>query len=266
MKKFRDFKLAPTATLDTKTVKLIAAALLLGAGSKIVSSIALSVFKPHNVDPQSIAVGTKTTEAIGQEYGFIQESQRLGRAANMKMKEASGRPLLAAFMATLQNVLHVQFPSKEFLWDMEYQILDTHAPGQNPASDVAVLLLHSKGMIRPLLLYEYKPIVDLRPMDVNERWLLQALHKAYYCLHENKIPSCIVCLTDLEAWHYIKVSQTRSLSSPLIQIKWSKLVVYDNSKPPLPQSSQPLWQILPPSTQEFTRHVEFIITAVSQLL
>lgn len=101
-----------------------------------------------------------TTGAIMKEYSHIKEVRSLGRAASLKVKEALGRPLLGLFVSTVQNVLHVKFPQRTFMWDMEYPVVKNRTPGQNPATDAAILLLKCDMAVRPLVLYEYKPTVD----------------------------------------------------------------------------------------------------------
>jgi hypothetical protein len=54
------------------------------------------------------------------------------------------------------------------------------------------------------MLFEYKPVVDLRPDAVNQGNIMEVLIQVFYCLSQRNVHSIVHCLTDLTAWHYFK--------------------------------------------------------------
>lgn len=95
---------------------------------------------------------------------------------------------------------------------MEFTVMDTNNPGKNPASDGTVAAIHQvssclgvsfKQTLRPVVLYEYKPLVHTNPRAVSGRDLTELLIQGYYCFRKYEIDSCLLCLTDLHNWHYI---------------------------------------------------------------
>ena len=63
------------------------------------------------------------------------------------------------------------------------------------------------GDILPLVLYEYKPIVDTRLMAVHPDHLMELFLQGYYCLCQYKLETVIHCLTDLQQWYYFKLKR-----------------------------------------------------------
>lgn len=146
-------------------------------------------------------------------------------------------PLLIDVVAYLTELLCVRFSPCTFMCDMEYVIMNSQKPGQNPA-DAEVVLSHVDGKLQQVVLFEYKPSVDTRSLSVNDGHLLQLLIEAYYYLTYHSIPACIFCLTDLQMWYYFKIKKGMS-TGPLIQIEWAKVVQV----------------ALPYKKQEFVNHV-----------
>ena len=107
-------------------------------------------------------------------------------------KEACGIPLLEVFVAHLAKTL-TDTTSFDFLADMEYSVV-THKlkQGMKPASDAAmvVALVHQ---LKPVLLYEYKPVVDLRVDRVERNDLKEVVLKGFYCLYQHNVPTVIHC-------------------------------------------------------------------------
>jgi hypothetical protein len=87
---------------------------------------------------------------------------------------------------------------------MEYTVMDTKRAGVNPSCDTAmVVTVSSQTDNQPIILYEYKPVVDPRRDYVNVRDLLEALMQGFYCVHFRKVTSIVQCLTDMHTWHFM---------------------------------------------------------------
>lgn len=108
---------------------------------------------------------------------------------------------------------------------MEYVVNTTDSAGKNPSADAAVVSVPGNDL--PLLLYEYKPVVDPRPPFVNTKDLLELLVQGFYCLCKRAISRVIHCLTDLYTWHYIELGLNESHGG--LVVVWNKTFVYDSS-------------------------------------
>ena len=73
--------------------------------------------------------------------------------------------------------------------------------GTKPACDGAVTAITSETHM-PIILFEYKPVVDLRLEAIDLRSLMETLIQGYYCIYQHKVCSIIHCLTDLFQWYY----------------------------------------------------------------
>ena len=63
-----------------------------------------------------------------------------------------------------------------FRGDMEYMVLKTKKPGSNPATDAAVIAITTVAeKALPMILFEYKPVVDLRSDAVNQDHIMEVL-------------------------------------------------------------------------------------------
>ena len=142
----------------------------------------------------------------------------------MHQKEASGVPLLAVFILNIVQKLNEQFVDLKFSADMEYTVMDTKRAGVNPSCDTAmVVTVLSQTDNQPIILYEYKPVVDPRGAFVNTRDLLEALIQGFYCVHFRKVKSIVQCLTDMHTWHFMKLNK----QSNHINIEWYKSIKED---------------------------------------
>ena len=107
--------------------------------------------------------------------------------------------------------------------------MDTNRAGVNPSCDTAmVVTVLSQTDNQPILLYEYKPmvneyVVDPRGAFVNTRDLLEALIQGFYCVHCRKVKSILQCLTDMHTWHFMKLNK----HSNQISIEWYKSIQED---------------------------------------
>ena len=105
-------------------------------------------------------------------------------------KEACGAPILGSFVTYLAIELRKTIPNRAFKADMEFAlVVDKVNPGVKPASDAAVVAITSKSTRKPILLYEYKPVVDMRIDHVSSHHIMEVLIQAYYCLYQRKVPT-----------------------------------------------------------------------------
>ena len=106
------------------------------------------------------------------------------------------------------NQLADRFPGRTFLSDMEFPVVtQSLKPGVKPCCDGSVAVIMD-GELRPLVLYEYKPVVDPRSQSVDVNHLMEVAIQGYYCLHQHKVCTVVQCLTDLYQWYYFKAVKT----------------------------------------------------------
>ena len=140
------------------------------------------------------------------------------RMLNLINKEACGIPLLGAFAAELADHLSLAM-SLEIKADMEFPVVKEKTG--KPACDGAICAIVScASKISPLILYEYKPVVDPRYDSVNHHDLMEALIQAFYCLHQYHISTVLLCLTDMKQWYYFRAD----LVQEKLKIKWYKAI------------------------------------------
>ena len=106
----------------------------------------------------------------------------------------------------LEILLHIlrskTIHNSAFEADMEFPlVVDKVKPGVKPASDAAVVVAITSKSTKPILLYEYKPVVDTRLDYVERHHIMEVLIQAYYCLYQHEVPTFIHCLTDLHQWY-----------------------------------------------------------------
>ena len=136
---------------------------------------------------------------------------------NLHQKEASGIPLLGSFVAYLADEL-TKAMNKTFSADMEYHlVVDTGKSGAKPASDAAVVAITTEFIEKPIILYEYKPVVDQRSNYVDNHQIMEVPIQAYYLLYQHKVLTLIHCLTDLHQWYYLKVDKTFQAEDSMVQ-------------------------------------------------
>lgn len=98
-------------------------------------------------------------------------------------------------------------------------------PGKNPATDGAVVVavqVSSSSNMQPVIIYEYKPVVDLQIEVVDRKDLTELLIQGFYCFHQYDIDECLPCLTDLYRFHYMKVTKAASRMA----IEWAKSISF----------------------------------------
>ena len=130
-------------------------------------------------------------------------------------KEACGIPLLGVFVAHLAKTL-TDTTSFEILADMEFSVV-THKlkSGVKPASDAAMVVALVYA-VKPVLLYEYKPVVDPRVDRIERKALIEVLLQGFYCLYQHNVTTVIHCLTDLSQWYYFKLEKEKPSNMKIV--------------------------------------------------
>ena len=127
---------------------------------------------------------------------------------DLHSKEACGLPLLGVFVAHLAKTL-TDTTKLSFLADMEFSVV-THKlqRGTKPASDAA-LVVALVLQLKPVLLFEYKPVVDTRKAMVKRNDLMEVVLQGFYGLYQHNVPTLLHCLTDLSQWYYFKLDKEK---------------------------------------------------------
>ena len=163
-------------------------------------------------------------------------------------EEAAGYTILGKYAVCFSQILSDELSRLVMYWNQ----MVAAKRGQNPTADTAIImLLESSGSLGaetiPVVVYEYKPVVDPQFEMLNEKDLVEALLQASYCLRYYKISQMIHCLTDLRRWHYFKV---KTSSDNMMNIEWWHLIDHT----------------FPLSVDIFTKHAGFIINEVKKLV
>ena len=144
---------------------------------------------------------------------------------DLTTKEAAGVPLLGTHLMFLAKLLNCRLGSKEvqFRSAVEFVVFHTGQPGKDPATDEAVAALHmvtsvtKQPQLRPLILYEYKPLIADTLRKLDRRALTELLVQGFYCMAQYKLDVCLLCLTDLMSWFYFKA---KAMATTL-QLEWA---------------------------------------------
>ena len=151
---------------------------------------------------------------------------------SMGSSEPCGVPLLGHSSVILCNIQNKESSTKKFAVLMEYSVVSRPLPGKNPSVDAAVLSVVSNT--QPLLLYEYKPVVNTCTLFVNAQDLMELLVQGFYCSCNKGISNLLHCLTDLYTWHYVMLSLNVSCQGLIIE--WTKTFLYGSPVRDLNQS------------------------------
>ena len=120
-------------------------------------------------------------------------------------KEASGYPSLAYYLKILVQDIN-QRRCTNLKVEMMSTVIETMNPDANPSTDFTIVLLSDSGISRrPLVLLEYKPLIADELDDINPRYLMEVILQGYYCMEFYEEKSCILCLTDINRFHYFGV-------------------------------------------------------------
>lgn len=177
---------------------------------------------PSDPSLQRILIPAEASAKLHSE--FILQQQKMFRLGE---KEASGMPLLGTLLVHIADALEKVDVLKNFKFstDVEVTVMETASRGKNPATDGAIFAqlqvktpasdLISPLKMEPIILYEYKPKVHPYILSVDGRAVVELLIQAYYTFKQYKIKECILCLTDMNFSHYIKVNAR-------MEIMWTK--------------------------------------------
>ena len=137
------------------------------------------------------------------------QSEFLANMTRLHEKEACGVPLLGAFVTHLAGELTRTTSGNVFFSsDMEFPVVKHKLkPGACDGAIRAVVHVRVQRKENPILLFEYKPVVDPRLQSVERHHLMELLIQGYYCLHQHTVPTLIHCLTDLSQWYYFKLDK-----------------------------------------------------------
>ena len=155
--------------------------------------------------------------------------------------ESSGIPLLGCSLSTISKVLNTIANASPYQVVMEFPVVKTASSGKNPSTDAAVVATIKNGY--PVLLCEYKPVVNLIPERIVSGDFIEMLVQVYYCMKSYSLRTCPHCLTDLQVWHYYKFSKC----ADMLKIEWVKSFKYEN---------------FVPTQMELKEHFDFVIDAV----
>lgn len=104
---------------------------------------------------------------------------------------------------------------------------------------------------RPLVLYEYKPVIDFCFDRIGKRVIGEALLQARYCIQYHSVKSLLHCTTDMFNWHYIMYAIGGSNEEGLIiEKKWYHKIAH----------SEPMLD------HELKAHIQFLSSACEGLL
>ena len=150
-------------------------------------------------------------------------------AVGLRRKEVSGIPVLGAFLACVVKLLNGQkqeHSGARYRYELEFTVMKASGtPGKNPATDGAVFVavhVSSPSTLQPVIIYEYKPVVDPQLTVVERKDLTELLIQGFYCFQQYNIDDCLLCLTDLYRFHYMKVTK----AAPRMAIKWAKSISF----------------------------------------
>lgn len=149
---------------------------------------------------------------------FVKTSHEVNASfmINLAMKEACGIPLLGTIAMCLAKALTSVIPGHTFKAEMEFAVKDKLKKGVKPSCDGAVAALRSESNM-PVLLFEYKPVVDTRIGYLDPHSLIETLIQGYYCLYQHELCSVVHCLTDMCQWYYFKLEKVRPSK---LKVKW----------------------------------------------
>ena len=217
-----------------------------------VMNVAKEILKPTNVfsDENSIrsflfSSGKHSPKVVSLPDAFAKEILAYytlsdNNMLGLRSSKAAGYPLLGHFLLHVVRLLTNNIESLNFKSVVEFQVLRPMSSGKNSFTDGAVVAIQVEQ--RPVLIYEYKPVVHPQVPDVRD--LLELLIQGFYCFHQYKIKSCLLCLTDLHSWHYFKANSN-------MKMEWSKSVLEKSSTPGL---------------EELQDHLSFIAAAVKDMV
>ena len=173
------------------------------------SSSSTALLSPLVTDSDVTEMGGKTAE------------QMVSSKTNLvsTMKEANIRQILGIFLSTCANS-RKSITNGSVGVDFEFTVWDTLQAGRNPATDAAVVLLHTDAAtLQPLIL---KASVHPHGPQNQRGDLIELFIQCYYCINRYKLSYIIGCLTDTTTWHYFKIVTATAMYK--LSVEWTQLI------------------------------------------
>ena len=218
--KLKYFSLPPSSPLSHSTDVANALFRLSIPTFESLLAAVFSTAHTSSANPETSGLAASTLETSST---AVVNYQRLFNDQMLELheKEASGGPLLGTFVIHIAGLLNEAISGCRFHSHMEFVLVkDKVKVGVKPACDAAVVAIVNETS-RPVLLIEYKPVVDTRYYCVEKSHLMEVMIQAYYCLYQHEVTTFIHCLTDLQQWYYFKVEKE---SPRKLKIAWYKSI------------------------------------------
>ena len=202
--KVKAFILAPSVYHESRSMLDIAKSILEGGIVDGDTRFLRQAFfaKDYTAPSPELSI-SEPVEAI---FGTFATSCEL-KMKEFREREASGLPLLGLFAISVVEGLERLDRSWSLYATMEFPVVvDKLKRGVRPACAAAVVAIID-GNEKPLVLFEYKPIVHPRKEVLARQELMEILIQGYYSLYQHGVSSVIHCLTDLEQFYYFKMEK-----------------------------------------------------------
>lgn len=214
--------------MDEDTLSSITGTILLGKPFTVDSDFRDFIDSKKKASESAIGSAGEvvTTES---EKLFALYKQHKKNAVGLRIKEASGIPLLGNFLACVVEILNEKKVVARYKYELQFTVMKTpRIPGKNPATDGAVIVVvdDSSPSYYPVIVYEYKPVVDSKMSVVNKKDVTELLIQGFYCFRQYEIDECLLCLTDLYRFHYMKVTK----AGRTMAIKWAKSISFEEEE------------------------------------
>ena len=204
------------------------------------SSSSTALFSP--LDGDVTEIGGKTVELI------VSSQTNLVSI----IKEANVRQILGIFLIFLSTCANSRniITNGSVRVDFEFTVWDTLQAERNPATDAAVVLVHTDAAkLQPLILYELKASVHPHGPNNSRGDLIELFIQCYYCINRYKLSYIIGCLTDTTTWHYFKIVTTTAMFK--LSIEWTQLIKHADGS-----------QL---TTGDITKHWTFLFNVMRQV-
>ena len=135
------------------------------------------------------------------------------------LEESAGYTVLGIFMVFCAQALSKEVETRYKVRNQPVVAVNSNR-GQNPSSDFALIsltiplvvpstsiacLLQGSRWITKVI-YEYKPQIAFNVRMVQPKALIEVFMQAYYTMKYEKLKTLLACLTDLQTWHYFKLT------------------------------------------------------------
>lgn len=212
--RIRAYDIAPSK-VKNKEILEVARCILKPEGYHDLNDFRTDVFKDHYTAVKEMAL----TNDYNKSATTVLLNEHRRSTLKITLYEASGYTMLGLFAVYFSNVLSGEL-KKSFKYQPQYEVVDNEKSGQNPSTDTCIVLLMescTKDSI-PVVMYEYKPIVNPDPSRMDVSALIEMLLQAHYCMRTHNLDTVLHCLTDLKSWYYYKIGFNKGTSN--LSLKW----------------------------------------------